>query len=171
MNRTIIVLWVLAINACATVIPANWNDTSGGSIGGVPFSITGLSSPFLGIEVRSYLSPDFLAAPLANVQAIAYGSGNDWTVTFGTALTDLFIYVDLWRGPYTSPGPDPTTNYDFSKPFQILSGMSGAGVTGNTLSLPFGPFYNGILLFSGPITSLSVVSSGGPQGLRDRARS
>ena len=152
-----------ALAGAAYAAPADWTTPTTGSLDGVGLTMTGLSSQFLNIETRSYTTSDFSAAPLSNVEAIQYGASNDWTATFGSPIADLLLYVDTWRGNYNAPGPDPDTNYTFSMPFTILSGLGGAGVSGNTLTLPFDQnlaFYHGIIRFSGPITSLSVVSDG-----------
>jgi hypothetical protein len=152
------------IAIAAPVVPTNWSTPTTGTIGGVSLTMQGVDGPFLAILTRSYTSSDYSAAPLSNVTAISYGASDSWTATFSGPLSDLLVYADLWRGAYTS-NPDPPTHYTFSRPFTILSGLSGASISANTLTLPdtrngIKTFYNGIIRFSGPITSLSVVSDG-----------
>ena len=162
---TVVMLSVAAGSAIAgPIVPANWSTLTSGTIAGVNITMQGLSSPVQAIVTRSYTSLDYSAAPVSNVTAIMYGASNSWSATFGSPLPNLLLYVDLWRGSYTTFNFDPTTNYTFSLPFTVLSGLSGASISGNTLTLPDtipgNSFYDGIIEFSGPITSLSVISNG-----------
>jgi hypothetical protein len=149
----------------APVVPTNWTTPTTGTIDGVSLTMQGVDGPVLSILTRSYTSSNYSAAPLSNVTAISYGASDSWTTTLSKPLPDLFLYVDVWRGAYNGSIPDPPTHYTFSLPFTVLSGLSGAGINGNTLTLPdtqngIKTFYNGIIRFSGPVTSLSVVSDG-----------
>ena len=105
---------VTSNSAKAAAVAADWNTPSTGTIGGVSFSISGLSSPFLAINPNgSFSGPNYAFAPLTDVESIDYGSSNDWSATFASPITDLFIYAGSWRGTFTT-GADPSTNYTFS---------------------------------------------------------
>jgi hypothetical protein len=71
-------------------------------------------------------------------------------------LSDVKLYAIAWRG--VDGGATPV-QYAFNRPFTILSGFAGAAVAGNTLSLPDGNFYDGILQFNGTFNSLNVTSN------------
>jgi len=70
------------------------------------------------------------------------------------------LYIVFWRGFLA--GVNPAT-YTFDQPFTVLSGLGNATVSGgNTvLSIPTqeGVLGSGILQFTGPVTSLSVVTN------------
>lgn len=141
------------------ITSVDWSTPTSGSLGDANISMSGLSSPFLGVRTRSYTGSDFAAAQLPSTDALEYGASNDWTAVSDKQLPDLFLYIDSWRGSY-STNPDPATTYTFSRPFAVLSGLIGAGIGANTLTLPDGDFYSGIIRFAGPLSSLSVDSNG-----------
>jgi hypothetical protein len=139
-------------------IGADWTSTGGGTLNGTAFTISGLTGLFQGgvqILNRTYTSNEFSAGPQASAEAVTYAANNAWSVTFAAPIFDLLLYVDLWRGSI-STGSDPTSNYTFSLPFSVASGLDAAGVSGDTISLPDGQFHQGILKFSGPVTTLSI---------------
>jgi hypothetical protein len=144
-------------NAEATLI-VDWTTPTTGTLGNINVSMSGLASPFLGIDNRDLTSSDFSAAPVSDAEVVVYGYGNDWTATFDQSVTNLLLYVDWWRGTLTV-GMDPTIDYTFDQSFNVLSGLENAIVSGNTLSLPDIGLHNGIIQFEGPINSLSVNSS------------
>ena len=146
--------------------PADWTSVATGTLDGVGFTMSGVSGKFQGIDtiLVAGSDPDYAGAPLAapsesaNVEFLQYAYSNNWTVTFDQPLASgLMLYPLSWRGALTS-NPDPDVGYTFSQPFTILSGMDGSSVAGNTLTLPDGKFYDGVLQF-GPLTSLSVQTT------------
>lgn len=151
-----------------TVTPVDWTTITSGTIANINVTTTGFSFPSPtspSVENYSFIGSNFSTAPLSNVDTIYnYLSTDDWTATFDSPLSDLLIYGYSWRGTTSVHNVDPPTSYTFNLPFTILSGFNGAIVNGNTLTLPDnGYFYEGILEFSGSITTLSVVSdSEGP---------
>jgi len=144
----------------AAIIAADWNTPTDGTINGITFTTFGFASNFLAISPnQSFTGSSYNAGMLSDVDALNYGASNDWTATFATPLLDLYIYARVWRGSFTT-GPDLATNYVFSMPFTILSGMTGANVSGNTLTLADGTFYSGIIRVAGPVSSFSIASDG-----------
>lgn len=154
-------LLLLASTVTATpIVAADWVTTSTGTLNGISFAAAGLVGGGglpASIVNRNYSGSDFSAAPVGIAKGVAYGADNDWSVTFNSPITDLLLIVDVWRGDFQLNLPDPTSTYAFSRPFSIASGLSGASVLGNTLSLPdLGGFYNGVLIFPGTFSVLSV---------------
>ena len=147
--------------AAAIPIAADWLTTSSGTLNGVAFTTTGFGGPFLNIENRNYVGPDFAGAAVGAAEGLEYSATDDWSVTFASPIANLRLIVDLWRGDYVGGTVDPTSTYAFNHAFSIVSGMTGATVAANTLSLADPElagfsFYDGVLLFAGPITTLSV---------------
>jgi hypothetical protein len=147
----------------ATVVPIDWTTASTGSFASIDAAITGFAAPFLSIESHDYSGADYAAAPLSPGQEdVRYGASNDWTISLSDPVDFLFVYAQAWRGAFTT-GDDPTVRYTFDRPFTILSGFTNAGVEGND-TLVLGDeqvdFHSGLLVFSGPLSSLSVVSDG-----------
>lgn len=145
--------------SAAPIVAADWLTISAGTLNGVPYTSSGLGS-YWGLSSRDYSGPDFSAAPVGPAEALEYSPGSDWSVTFGSPVTGLLLIVDLWRGNYRADVVDPTSTYAFDHPFSIASGLGGASILGNTLSLPDRgdtlSFYNGVLFFPGSLSSLSV---------------
>ena len=149
-------------SALAAPVIANWTNSTTGSLAGVNFTTSGFGGPFLGLISRSYLGPNFSGGPFFTAQALQYSATDNWTITFASPLSNLQVYVDVWRGDYNTGINDGVSLYAFNRPFAILSGMTGASITGNTLQLPDAgdfTFYNGIISFTGPVTSLSVSAT------------
>jgi hypothetical protein len=134
--------------------PAVWTTPTTGTAAGVDLTLANIASPAL---VRGPLQgPDFAAAPLCSLaMRVSYDTGSDWTVNLSEPAGTLLLYAEFWRG--SAGGVDPVT-YQFDAPFTIVSGLTEATVAnGNTvLSLPESGFHDGILQFTGPISSLSV---------------
>ena len=159
----------------ASQIAANWLTDTSGSLNGVSFNTTGFSSGVFDVlQTQNFSGADFSAAPVGVVQALAYSANVSWSVTFSSPVTNLYLIVDAWRGIYNFTGVDPTSTYTFNLPFSVASGLSGASVSGNTLSLPDfgassseGGFFNGVLLFTGPVTTLSVSAAAPNPGGQD----
>ena len=143
----------------AATIAADWQTTSSGILNGVTFSTTGFGGPFLSILNRNYSGSNFSAAPVGAAEALEYSASDNWSITFAAPITNLLLVVDWWRGDYRGGIIDPTSTYTFNQPLFFASGMSGASISGNILSLPdigdFG-FFNGVLRFSGPVNTLSM---------------
>ncbi len=144
---------------------ANWTDTTSATISTVTVTLSGLTNDQLSLSPFDLTTPDYSAAPGSDSQnALNYLGSDKWTATFSQPLTNFKLYTIFWRGD--DAGVDPVT-YTFDKPFTILSGLVGASVAGNTLSLPDGSLYEGIIGFSGSISSLSVTSTNIPLDFQD----
>jgi hypothetical protein len=151
--------------SAAPIAAADWLTMTAGTLNGVAFSATGFQN-YWGLSDRNYSGPDFSAAPVGPARALSYGPASDWTVTFDSPVTGLLLIVDVWRGNYREIVVDPTSTYTFNQPFSVASGLSGASILGNTLSLPDrgdqASFYNGVLFFPGTFSSLSVDATTPP---------
>ncbi len=160
--RRLTVLFALLVSVATPVVaqvtPAVWSSVKNGSLAGVSFTTTGFSS-FFGLSSASFLDVDYGANPLTNVTALQYGWQDNWTVSFASPITNLRLYAQSWRGIYFSTGNGPTT-YTLSQPFTILSGFTGISPFGNVFSLPGNAFFNGVIEFSGAVSSISVTSDG-----------
>ncbi len=144
-------------SASAVPVSVDWTTAGTGTLNGTSVSVTDLGSAFL--DTSDLSGADYSGAPLsATAEVLDYDTAADWTASFAAPVTDLLLYGRFWRG--VAGGSNPVT-YTFDRSFTILSGFSGASVSGgNTvLSLPTDQFHDGILLFSGAVTSLSVVGS------------
>jgi|GEM_PF-3543991 len=153
-----------------SVNPVDLTTVTSGILAGVNVTTTGFSFPSStspSVQQRSFVGLPFSAAPISSDVDTIYNylSTDDWTLTFDSPLPDLFLYGSSWRGSTSVHNVDPPTSYTFNLPFTILSGFNDATVNGNTLTLPDnGSVYAGILGFSGPLTTLSVVSEGSSGG-------
>lgn len=152
------VVFAAAITSAEATLIVDWMTPSTGALGNINVTMSELASPFLRIENRDLNSANFSAAPVSDAEVVVYGYGNDWSAAFDQPVTGLLLYVDWWRGTLTV-GMDPTIDYTFDLPFNVISGLGNAIVTGNTLSLPDIGLHNGIIQFEGIISSLSVDSS------------
>ena len=109
-------------------------------------------------------------------EMIRYGHGSDWTVTFDQPVVNLLVYCAFWRsGSPLNPPATITTTYEFSQPLLIAPGSSGANpvVTNGQTALPndtleltgqAADFFSGILIFPGPVSTLSLDSSASAPG-------
>ncbi len=148
-------------------IPTVW-DTAAvttGDLDGTTVTISGMSNPEL--ESVDLTGPDYSAAPLsADTIILTYAATSDWTASFSQPVGNLLLYVVFWRGVAGGPG---IVTYDFDQPFTVLSGLSGTIVSnGNTrLSVPDDIFAEGIVEFTGPVSSLSVHTNADEGNFQD----
>lgn len=149
-------LIVLSFNVQAALVAADWTTPTMATLDGVSITMSGLNgSPQIGPWDLS--AADFAAAPLSSSQeTLHYAVSSDWTATFGEEVGNLKLYIGVWRG--VQGGEDPVT-YAFDAPFTVLSGLGGASIVGNTISMPASQYHDGIIEFAGPLTSLSVASN------------
>ncbi|MEW6144516.1 MAG: IPTL-CTERM sorting domain-containing protein [Thermodesulfobacteriota bacterium] len=146
--------------SAGVAIPVVWDEfaVTEGNLARSTVNLLNVSGP--GLEIVDLSGPDFAAAPLSsNTVVVEYDVLSDWTATFDPPVENLLLYIIFWRG--IAGGPDPVT-YQFDQSFTVLSGLGGTTVSnGNTLlSIPGSFFANGILQFSGPVSSLSVLTNG-----------
>lgn len=136
-----------------------------GDLDGTAVTISGLEDPAL--ESVDLTGPDYSAAPLsASTIILTYGATSDWTASFSQPVGNLLLYVVFWRGVAGGPG---IVTYDFDQPFTVLSGLSDAIVSnGNTrLSVPDDIYAEGIVEFTGPVSSLSVHTNADEGNFQD----
>jgi hypothetical protein len=159
----------MASSASGAVIPVDWNDDgTGGTLGAVTVTMTGLSDPSL-FSTADFEDPfeltgaDYAGAPIPGVTELSsYDVLSDWTVTFSEPVSNLLLYVVGWRGTSGQPGaPDTSLIYTFDQTFSLLSGLGTAVFPegDKTFVLPESDFHNGVLQFSGPVSSLSLQSN------------
>lgn len=155
---------LLSTQVNAGVIPVDWGSETSGDLNGVGVRLTNISTPFGGLLTDFYLGPasDFAAAPLPpGTQMVQYAENSNWTATFAQPVNNLLLYVIGWRGQQSFDPDDPST-YTFDRPFTVLSGLEDVSVSGNTLTIPdtggSNGYHSGIIQFSGPVTSISVVA-------------
>ncbi|MGK7879038.1 MAG: PEP-CTERM sorting domain-containing protein [Crocosphaera sp.] len=139
----------------AAAIGVDWTTPTTGDLNGTTVTLSNFSFP--SISTSDLSGSDYSAAPLSSSQEIiVYDANSDWTATFSNPVSDLLLYPRFWRP--TGGDISPVT-YEFDQSFTILSGLTGATVVGNTLSLPTSGFSDGVIQFSGPISSLTVNTS------------
>jgi hypothetical protein len=134
--------------------PAVWTTPTSGTLGGSSFVMSGTMSPSIAASV-DFSGPDFSAGPLGIVDGLNYASADTWTVTFTPAAQSPRVYGRFWRG---TQGTGVGVVYNFSQAPVLLSGFSGATLMGTTLDCPDGVFYDGILEFSGLVSSITISS-------------
>jgi hypothetical protein len=146
---------MLVAAAFGGTIPIDWADGTSGTLNGVGVTIMfSVGTVTLGNSDLS--GPNFSAFPLSSSQErLQYFSRADWTVTFAQPVSGLLLYESGWRGTQGCTGT--TCSYNFTDPFSVVSGNSSAvTVSGNSLLIGTTVFANGILEFSGPLTTLSM---------------
>jgi hypothetical protein len=152
---------ILAANPLSAASFATFNTplgaTSTGILGGVPFTITSLTSPSL--PTANLSGSNYSADPgSASQQVLQHGSANDWTITFNSAIPALEVYAVSWR----------PASYSYSLTPTIASGLANGSIAGNTLTVDTSGFGNGIITFNN-VTTLSLNTSftgGGLQQLQ-----
>ena len=79
----------------AEVTAVDWLSASSGDMDGISVSH---STSFYNFSY-DLSGADFAFAPLSNSQeTILYSAGSDWTMTFGSAVEGLLLYIYAWRG-------------------------------------------------------------------------
>jgi hypothetical protein len=160
LPRTLLACAVVALPLPVAALTAvDWTSGTGGTADGITVTMSDLEGSFL--TVADLSGSRYEGAPLsASAEVVSYASRSDWTVTLSEPVDALLVYADAWRG--TAAEVDPAT-YHFAAPFTILSGLINAEIVGNlgglTLSLPANEFHDGILLFCGPLASVSLETN------------
>ena len=163
LTATTIAVLGMASTSIAGVVPtfASWTDTGNGSLNGVNFTVVPTAGSFTSASIRN---GDFSAGTAwdsaGSQDYLSYKTGDNWTITFDSAVSGLSLYAYYWRGTAVF-GSEQT----LSEAFTTNANFSGS-TSGNTLN---GIVFNsGILSFSGPVTTLTVtggVGTGGYQGM------
>jgi hypothetical protein len=160
-------LLVVATAAGAAIVATDWlsatTSTAQGNLNGITVDVTNVGSPGDGAAIQFYdlSGPGFAPHQLSSSQeTLDYAFNENWTATFSAPVTDLFLYCKFWRGPNNGPTADPPNFlYEFDQPFTILTGFGNSSIVGNTLQVPSDIFQDGILKFSGAISSVGLLSN------------
>jgi len=157
-------LVVVASPTVASPIFATYSGSNTGSVNGVGFTMSGLSSPGFGSDIQPLA--DMTGSDWNNVgsqQGRLYNANtaSTFTVTFDSAVSGLQMYLYFFRGA----GGGGYTSYDFGQAFAITGGL-GSPITqsGTTLNTATATFANGVITFTGPVTSLTVTATGTATG-------
>ena len=156
LTATTIAVLGMASTSIAGVVPtfASWTDTGNGSLNGVNFTVVPTAGSW---DTPSIQNGDFSAGTAwdsaGSLDHLNYKTGDNWTITFDSAVSGLSLYTYYWRGT-DIVGSEQT----LSEAFTTNANFSGS-TSGNTLN---GTSYNsGILSFSGPVTTLTVTGGVG----------
>ncbi len=155
----------LGSSALASPIFATYSGSNTGSVNGVGFTMSNLSAAIYQPDIQSL---NMSGADWNNVgaqQGRIYdaNSATTFTVTFASPVSGLQMYLYFFRGAGTGGGG--YTSYDFGQAFSITGGV-GSPVTqsGTTLNTATSTYANGVLTFTGPVTTLTVTATGSANG-------
>ncbi|MDE0888373.1 MAG: hypothetical protein OSA40_02830 [Phycisphaerales bacterium] len=119
---TAIAVFGLTATSLAGVVPtfASWTDTGNGSLNGVNFTV--VKSGGGDVSGGTILSTAFNGDQWGNAGTqsyLDYRAGNDFTITFDSAVSGLSLYTYYWRGTGAGGGVQTlseafTANADFS---------------------------------------------------------
>jgi MYXO-CTERM domain-containing protein len=140
------------------------NQTRGlGTIDGVDFTVTVDANG--GINSTSTANLNSAAYDFAGSRPYLDYFGTTVTINFDQAISDLNLYLYFFRGDSnpTNSGTGGADSYTFNQSFSINANFVGGTQNGNVLETP-GSWANGVLSFSGQITSLSWTSSSDVSG-------
>ena len=146
------------------VTPADWSSISSATLAGSSITMSGTSSGSIVVDEFPFGTAAFAGLPLPpGTELLEYSSADNWTATFSPPIDGAYLYLDAWRGQQTA-APEPPATYTFDRPFTVVTGLAGATVGANSLTLPetggdLG-FHSGAIFFSGTISSLSIVRTG-----------
>jgi hypothetical protein len=159
----VIVIGISSESAMA-VMPADWSSVSSATLNGSTITMSGMSFGSIVVDQYPFGTAAFAGLPLpTNSEMLEYSSGDNWTATFSPPINGVYLYLDLWRGEQKE-GADPPATYSFDRPFSVATGLSGAIVGTDFVTLPetggTSGFHSGAIFFSGSISSLSVVRTG-----------
>ena len=156
LTATTIAVLGMACTSIAGVVPtfASWTDTGNGSLNGVNFTVVPTAGSW---DTPSIQNGDFSAGTAwdsaGSLDHLNYRTGDNWTITFDSAVSGLSLYAYYWRGTDVD-GSEQT----LSEAFTTNANFSGS-TSGNTLNGT--GFNSGILSFSGPVTTLTVTGGVG----------
>jgi hypothetical protein len=144
---------------------ATWTDTSGGSVGGISFSVISSSNSSITNTTSSFYNttrdPDFFSPTLpVGTELLNYDVASSVSVAFSRA-TSIYLNLVTFRGP-SAIGLGPSA-YTFNSSPTIFSGLSSWSLSGNTLTTS-GDAESGVLKFT-DISALTI--SGGGRGYQE----
>lgn len=149
----------------ATVIPAVWESSTQGTIDGVSFTAGGFA--LQQVVLTDFSGEDYSFMPLSvSEQSLSYWeAGGSHLITLDIPLENVLLYAKNWTG---LPSNGEAAIYTIGNAFEIVSGFTGATVSGNTLTIPDGEIMGGIIKFTGPVSSISFPSTGPTDGRRSQ---
>lgn len=156
-------LLVVAAPASASPTFATYSGSNTGSVAGVGFTMSGLSSAGFGGDIQSLNMAGSDWNSVGSQQGRIYdGNGvTTFTVTFAAPVSGLQMYLYYFRGGTVGGGG--RNSYDFGQTFTITGGLtSPITQSGTTLNTATANFANGVITFTGPVSSLTVTATGGP---------
>ena len=156
-------LLVAVAPASASPTFATYSNSTTGSLNGVGFTMSGLSSAGFGGDIQSLAMNGADWNNVGSQQGRIYdGNGvTTFTVTFAAPVSGLQMYLYYFRGG--TGGGGGYASYDFGQAFTITGGL-GSPITqsGTTLNTSAVNFAAGVITFTGPVSSLTVTTTGGP---------
>lgn len=157
-------LLLIAARPCAAApIFATYSGADAGSLDGVGFTLSGLSNPDFGspIQALDMSGADWNSVGSQQGRIYNANSVSSFAVTFAEPVSNLQMYLYYFRGGRS--GGDGYSSYDFGEAFMITGGL-GSPITqsGTALDTATTFFAEGVITFTGPVSSLSVTTTGGP---------
>ena len=138
---------------------ATYSSTGAGSLNGVDFTIAQTGGGALSAGRVSTAALTSATWDSVGSQAdVEYGASNQFTITFDSAVSDLSMYLYYWR----SAGTQGYATTTLSEAFTTNASFSGT-TSGNDITTASG-FTNGILNFTGPVTTLTISGIDGSAG-------
>ena len=156
-------LLVAVAPASASPTFATYSNSTTGSLNGVGFTMSCLSNAGFGGDIQSLAMNGADWNNVGSQQGRIYdGNGvTTFTVTFAAPVSGLQMYLYYFRGG--TGGGGGYASYDFCQAFTITGGL-GSPITqsGTTLNTSAVNFAAGVITFTGPVSSLTVTTTGGP---------
>ncbi|MGA1400380.1 MAG: hypothetical protein ACO38P_08345 [Phycisphaerales bacterium] len=157
---------VLALGSSALASPtfASYSGSNAGSVNGVGFTMTGLSAAGYQPDIQSLnmAGSDWNNVGAQQGRIYDANSTTTFTVTFASPVSGLQMYLYYFRG--AAGGGGGYASYDFAQAFTITGGLgSPTTQSGTALNTPSG-FANGVITFTGPVTTLTVTATGSASG-------
>jgi len=153
-------LLLFAARPCAaSPIFATYSGADAGSLDGVGFTLSGLSNPSFGSPIQALDMSGANWNSVGSQQGSIYNADSvtSFAVTFDAPVSNLQMYLYYFRGTI-----DGYSSYDFGEAFTITGGL-GSPITQSGTTLNMGAFFaEGVISFTGPVSSLSVTTTGGP---------
>jgi hypothetical protein len=150
--------------ATSTLVPtfATWSTGTTGTLGAATISVSSAGSTTL--QSFDFDFSDFDPQGPNSLDTLNYAADSSFDVTFDVPVTNLAIYYRYMRG--TTNG---FTSFEMnagaaSGTWSVLSGLSGASMVCNyylNISGTTDTFLNGIVMFTGTLTSIHFASIGG----------
>ncbi len=143
---------------------ATYTDGASGTLDGVNFTMSGLSSPGFGAEIQdmTMAGTDWNSVGMQSGRLYNQNFASSFTITFDSPVTDLQLYLYYFRG--NTSGGGGYDSYTFSESFTVTGGLTGISVTANTIDTSSVDFANGVLTFDGPVSALTVSGTGDAVG-------